>query len=428
MSFRLAIVSKVELWNFRNSSISVRFVDELHENPISVAIILLVTPKPIDRSTFLSPAGFTALSKHNRQRRLTDWHAFWIAVIGLSSVCLCEQLAECHVIHVLVRWRDNVGEGTWRVVELAEGHVVGLITCEGGGDVEGVVTPLVGWVAQVFHDDQVVELRVQLAVQKVEGKEEDREGQVWSRRGEATQGGALMDDYGDEVARLTPWTNEERDKMNRCTRVRALRSCSGDVHVARVVVSLVVHAVVGLTLGLQRLSVRVVLDLLHEFPDTTVIRLLRNRMWQSKYSEVDVNLVRHWALEICTTANNGFPRSIVFCFIFHIEVRAVTRKRVWYAPSWGQTISFPFFHVSQLLHEKNVLRIPENGMLLFKGKQRVSPFYHDLGLDFGWLDWNFWIIEQLLPLLSNNFWTQFFHPIKLQRISGGGRSDANTFS
>ena len=38
--------------------------------------------------------------------------------------------------------------------------------------------------------------------------------------------------------------------MNRCTRVRALRSCSGDVHVARVVVSLVVHAVVGLTLSL----------------------------------------------------------------------------------------------------------------------------------------------------------------------------------
>ena len=32
--------------------------------------------------------------------------------------------------------------------------------------------------------------------------------------------------------------------------MRALRSCSSDVHVARVVVSLVVHAVVGLTLGL----------------------------------------------------------------------------------------------------------------------------------------------------------------------------------
>ena len=34
--------------------------------------------------------------------------------------------------------------------------------------------------------------------------------------------------------------------MNTCTKMRALRSCSGDVHVARVVV----HAVGGLTLGL----------------------------------------------------------------------------------------------------------------------------------------------------------------------------------
>ena len=31
--------------------------------------------------------------------------------------------------------------------------------------------------AQVLHGDQVVELRVQLAVQEVEGKEEDKEGQ-----------------------------------------------------------------------------------------------------------------------------------------------------------------------------------------------------------------------------------------------------------
>ena len=66
-------------------------------------------------------------------------------------MCLCEHLAEC-----------------------AEGHEVGLITCEGGVDVVGVV----GGVAQAFHGDQVVELRVQLAVQEVEGKEEDRKGQV----------------------------------------------------------------------------------------------------------------------------------------------------------------------------------------------------------------------------------------------------------
>ena len=52
------------------------------------------------------------------------------------------------------------------------------MTCEGGGDVVSVVTPLFGGVAQAFHDDQVVELRVQLEVQEVEGKEEDREEQV----------------------------------------------------------------------------------------------------------------------------------------------------------------------------------------------------------------------------------------------------------
>ena len=53
--------------------------------------------------------------------------------------------------------------------------------------------------------------------------------------------------------------------MNTCTKVRALRSCSGDVHVARVVVvSLVVHAVVGFTLGL--IAHVVVVVFVVEFP------------------------------------------------------------------------------------------------------------------------------------------------------------------
>ena len=60
---------------------------------------------------------------------------------------------------------------------LCEFHTLDWL-CEGDGDVVGVVTPLVRGVAQVLHGDQVVELRVQLAVQEVEGKEEDREGQV----------------------------------------------------------------------------------------------------------------------------------------------------------------------------------------------------------------------------------------------------------
>ena len=72
----------------------------------------------------------------------------------------------------------NVGEGTLGVVELAEGHVVGLITCEGGGDVVGVVTPLVRGGAQVLHGDQVVELSVLLEVHEREEEGEDGEGQI----------------------------------------------------------------------------------------------------------------------------------------------------------------------------------------------------------------------------------------------------------
>ena len=62
--------------------------------------------------------------------------------------------------------------------------------CEGGGDVVGVLTLLVCGVAQAFHDDRVVELRVQLGVQEVEGKRQGRKGR--SRKGEASQRGCAM--------------------------------------------------------------------------------------------------------------------------------------------------------------------------------------------------------------------------------------------
>ena len=69
----------------------------------------------------------------------------------------------------------------------------------------------------------------------------------------------------------------------------------------------------------------------------------------------------------CVTANNGFPR----------------------------------------LHEKNVFRSPENGTFflhlarsLGRPRQRVAKFYHhDLGLELVGLIGNFWIVEQLVPLV-----------------------------
>ena len=65
-------------------------------------------------------------------------------------------------------------------------------SCEGSGDVVGVLTLLVGGVAQAFHDDRVVELRVQLEVEEVKGKY--REEQVGSRKGRSESKRVRHDD------------------------------------------------------------------------------------------------------------------------------------------------------------------------------------------------------------------------------------------
>ena len=61
-------------------------------------------------------------------------------------------------------------------------------SCEGCGEVVGVLTLLVGGGAQAFHDDRVLELKEQLVVEKVEGK--DREEQVEVEREKRVKEGA----------------------------------------------------------------------------------------------------------------------------------------------------------------------------------------------------------------------------------------------
>ena len=72
--------------------------------------------------------------------------------------------------------------------------------CEGSGDVVGVLTLLVGGVAQAFHDDRVVELRVQLGVEEIDG--EGHEGTGRSRKREANQRECPMDDMEMVMKRL----------------------------------------------------------------------------------------------------------------------------------------------------------------------------------------------------------------------------------
>ena len=59
-----------------------------------------------------------------------------------------------------------------------EDHIVGLITCEGDGNVVGVVTPLRGVAQVIFHGVQLVEVGVRLKVYQDRGVEEHGEGQV----------------------------------------------------------------------------------------------------------------------------------------------------------------------------------------------------------------------------------------------------------
>ena len=206
MSFRLASVSNVELWNFRNSSISVRLCwwtsrksnccrhnssrrirrsssawaawsscCPIFAQYTAIIICLCSSSKvlicafelfrshrfPCSIDHFLSLGVFRKLAvstvrvsretktnwlvdisfsrrfpcsiEHDRQRRLTDWLTRLLnrnnrLVLGVP------RWAACRVSRHLCPGPMTelyVGEGTLRVAELAEGHEVGLITCEG---------------------------------------------------------------------------------------------------------------------------------------------------------------------------------------------------------------------------------------------------------------------------------------------------------
>ena len=115
--------------------------------------------------------------------------------------------------------------------------------CEGGGDVVGVVTPLVGGAAQTFHDDRVVELRVQLGVQEVDG--EGQEGTGRSGKGETSQRGCAMMMTMDECGK-TQELSQMRCEMTSSVKERALRARSTHgVHHAIVEVNIVIGVVLG---------------------------------------------------------------------------------------------------------------------------------------------------------------------------------------
>ena len=152
-----------------------------------------------------------------------------------------------------------------------------------------------------------------------------------------------------------------------------------------------VVGIVFLQISLKRLSVWAVFDLLHEFPDTIFLSLFHNRMWQSGrefWSRCQPRLTLG-ERDLCHGKQRVSP--VLSGFVSSSKLKFVLSREMF--------------------------RFPENGMLLFEGKHWVSRFYHDL--DLVDLDGNFWIVTQLLPLVSNNFWPHLFRTqlnFKLPRI------------
>ena len=171
------------------------------------------------------------------------------------------------------------------------------------------------------------------------------------------------------------------------------------------------------------MSVRVVLNLLEKFTNTRALSVLHNRMWQSKNSEVNIHLV-HLLLLVtllvtCVTANNGCPRSIMFCFVSNVEVRAFTRWTCLVGTMCvtcvkANNVCLRSVMFWQLLHPKSVFRSPENGTFFLRLARDLSwqttsfqVLFFDLGLDLVGEIGNYYIVEQLVFLVVE----QLLNPI-----------------
>ena len=340
MNFRLAIVPS-ELRNFRNSSISVDFVDDLHENPCWRHNSSRRSRRSSSAwAAWNSLTKFLAIFRDNHlvfvhQRR--SWSvrlscfAHQVSLIhrplsqlGCFQKSCCEhctcfsshqnQLTDRHFFLPQVSLIHRPQQTTttdWltRIVVRSNRLVLGLprwATCRVTrhpcpGPMTGQcmrMNPMNRWarwrswscahnlwgrwrrrrrrhspcwrsstVAQAFHDDQVVELRVQLGMQEVEGKKEDREGQVEveeERRLKRVRSWWLwrcfwQDSDLEPMRCKTTWTvvpecalcaSSAYDVHHASVCVNAVVLCELHVIVRVHVISLVVHAVIGLTLGL----------------------------------------------------------------------------------------------------------------------------------------------------------------------------------
>ena len=91
----------------------------------------------------------------------------------------------------------------------------------------------------------------------------------------------------------------------------------------------------------------VVLDLLHELTNTRKFGLFHNWMWQSRYSEVDVHLVKRWGRTDWLSAHNGSHLSIVIWIWVWLGAFCLSRRRVLWGSRYRQESTYPFWRSAQ---------------------------------------------------------------------------------
>ena len=137
---------------------------------------------------------------------------------------------------------------------------------------------------------------------------------------------------------------------------------------------------------------RVILDLLHELTNTEVLGLFHNCMWQSRCSEVNVQLVDRCGRAGWLSNHNGSLPSIMICvYVFVCLCLYLNVQQT----NW-----------CSCSHERNVYRFPQysNGTFVLSEMALRSIMI--------WIRvWLGWLVDFSLP---SNFSTQFLHPIMSQ--------------
>ena len=176
-----------------------------------------------------------------------------------------------------------------------------------------------------------------------------------------------------------------------------------------------VVGVILLQIGLKCLSMRMTLDLLHEFANTEVFCLFHNCMWQSRHSEVDV-----YFLALCEQTDGLFRVSPFLNDLrlrFRLRLCLDLNVQNTLAHNWKTGLPV----LSLVLSQPSKKRLPISWALEPDGcsDQTSLPVLTIGFLVFGWVCW-----ESLPPPATSE--PNSFIQLYSKEIFGGSRGDAYT--